>query len=109
LGNFLEALAIARSLRDTAAIAISENDVGVVYWQMGDYSAALGHLEASLAAKQARGDADVASTLTNIGGLYGELGDNVRAIEILERALALHRGGGAPLAVGGALEELALR
>lgn len=108
LGRFLEALAIARSVRDTGAIAISENDVGVAYWQMGDYSAALGHLQASLAAKQERGDRDVASTLANIGGLYAELGDSRRAIDMLERALALHRASGSQLLIGGALEELAL-
>ncbi len=108
LGRFLEALAIARSVRDSAAIAISENDVGVAYWQMGDYSAALGHLQASLAAKQERGDRDIASTLANIGGLYGELGDSRRAIDMLERALALHRAGGSQPLIGGALEELAL-
>lgn len=108
LGRFLEALAIARSVRDSGAIAISENDVGVAYWQMGDYSAALGHLQASLAAKQDRGDRDIASTLANIGGLYGELGDSRRAIDMLERALALHRATGAQLLIGGALEELAL-
>lgn len=108
LGRFLEALAIARSLRDAAAIAISENDVGVAYWQMGDYSSALGHLQASLAAKQERGDRDIASTLANIGGLYAELGDSRRAIDMLERALALHRGSGSQLLIGGALEELAL-
>ena len=109
LESFLEALNAARAQEDVAATAISENDVGVVYWQMGDYSAALGHLEASLAAKQALGDADVASTLTNIGGLYGELGDHARAIEILQRALQLHRERGTPQAVGDVLEELALR
>ncbi len=108
LGRFLEALAIARSVRDTGAIAISENDVGVAYWQMGDYSAALGHLQASLAAKQERGDRDIASTLANIGGLYAELGDSRRAIDMLERALALHRASGSQLLIGGALEELAL-
>lgn len=108
LGRFLEALAIARSVRDSGSIAISENDVGVAYWQMGDYSAALGHLQASLAAKQERGDRDIASTLANIGGLYGELGDSRRAIDMLERALALHRASGSQLLIGGALEELAL-
>lgn len=108
LGRFLEALAIARSVRDSGAIAISENDVGVAYWQMGDYSAALGHLQASLAAKQERGDRDIASTLANIGGLYAELGDSRRAIDMLERALALHRATGSQLLIGGALEELAL-
>lgn len=108
LGSFLEALAIARSLRDTGAIAISENDVGVAYWQMGDYGAALGHLQASLAAKQEEGDRDIASTLANIGGLYGELGDTRRAIDMLERALSLHRASGSPQLIGGALEELAL-
>ncbi len=108
LGSFLEALAIARSLRDVSAIAISENDVGVAYWQMGDYGAALGHLQASLAAKQEQGDRDIASTLANIGGLYGELGDTRRAIDMLERALSLHRASGSPQLIGGALEELAL-
>ncbi|MFN7783896.1 MAG: tetratricopeptide repeat protein [Lysobacterales bacterium] len=108
LGSFLEALAIARSLRDVSAIAISENDVGVAYWQMGDYGAALGHLQASLAAKQQQGDRDIASTLANIGGLYGELGDTRRAIDMLERALSLHRASGSPQLIGGALEELAL-
>ncbi|SDE13102.1 PAS fold-containing protein [Aquimonas voraii] len=108
LGSFLEALAIARSLRDTAAIAVSENDVGVVYWQMGDYGAALGHLQSSLEAKQELGDRDIASTLSNIGGLYGELGDTRRAIDMLERALAMHRDSGSPQLIGGTLEELAL-
>lgn len=108
LGRFLEALAIARSVGDVQAIAISENDVGVVYWQMGDYGAALGHLQASLAAKEANNDRDLGSTLANIGGLYAELGDNVRAADILRRALELHQAAGSPVAVGTTLEELAM-
>lgn len=108
LGRFLEALAIARSVGDVQAIAISENDVGVVYWQMGDYGAALGHLQASLAAKEANNDRDLGSTLVNIGGLYTELGDNVRAADILRRALQLHQEAGSPVAIGSTLEELAM-
>jgi two-component system sensor histidine kinase ChiS len=108
LGRFLEALAIARSVADVKAIAISENDVGVVYWQMGDYGAALGHLQASLAAKEANNDRDLGSTLANIGGLYTELGDNERAADILRRALQLHQAEGSPVAIGTTLEELAM-
>jgi hypothetical protein len=108
LGRFLEALAIARSLEQAQAIAISENDVGVVHWHLGDYAAALGHLQASLAAKQAMGDSDVASTLTNIGSLYRELGDYDRAASMLERALELQRSAGNELAVAHTVEELAL-
>jgi two-component system, sensor histidine kinase ChiS len=109
LGRFLEALAAARAVEDRSAIAVSENDVGVVYRHLGDYPAALGHLQASLAAKEALGEGSLAFTLGNIGSLYRVLGDYARARGFLERALAEQEASG----VGGAalahsVEEMAL-
>jgi two-component system sensor histidine kinase ChiS len=109
LGRFLEALAAARAAEDRAAIAVSENDVGVVYRHLGDYPSALSHLQASLAAKEAIGESNLAATLANIGSLYRVLGDNARARGFLDRALAAQQAAGeSGAALAHTIEELAL-
>jgi two-component system, sensor histidine kinase ChiS len=107
LRHFLEALAAARASGDRGAIAISENDLGVVYRHLGDYPAALAHFEASLRLKEALGESDLGSTLANVGSLQRELGETARAREFLQRALEQHRSAGKPLLEAQTLEELA--
>lgn len=107
LSRFLEAQATARAARDPAAIAVSDNDLGVVYRHLGDYPSSLQHFQASLEAKERLGERDLGSSLANVGSLYLELGDAGRARHYLERALAAHRESGRPLPEMQTVEELA--
>lgn len=107
LARFLEALAASRAAADAAAIAVSENDLGVVYRHLGDYPAALEHFRASLQAKEALGEVDLGTSLANVGGLYLKLGDLPRAREYLQAALEAHQRNGRSLLQVQTLEELA--
>jgi two-component system, sensor histidine kinase ChiS len=107
LGRFLEALAAARAAGDAVAVAVSDNDLGVVYRHLGDLPSALEHFRASLEAKESLGDADVGSSLANVGSLYRSLGDRARAREFLQRALQEHAQRDRALAQAHTIEELA--
>lgn len=107
LGHFLEALAIARAADDSSALAVSENDLGVIYRHMGNHPAALGHFEASLTLGEARGDTQLGALYANIGSLYLELGDLERADSYLQRALEEHRRNDRAQLLHHTLEELA--
>ncbi|WP_395789808.1 tetratricopeptide repeat protein [Aquimonas sp.] len=107
LGYFLEALAIARGADDSRALAVSENDLGVIYRHMGNHPAALGHFEASLTLGEARGDTQLGALYANIGSLYLELGDLERADSYLQRALKEHRRNDRAQLLHHTLEELA--
>lgn len=107
LARFLEAQAIARALDERWALAISENDLGVIYRRLGSYPAALEHFEASLHLHEANGENDLGALSANIGKLYLELGDHARAETYLQRALASHREHDRTLLEHQTLEELA--
>lgn len=106
LARFLEALAIARSSGDRGASAISENDLGVTYRHLGNYTQALGHFEASLGLRETLGHNDLGALMANIGTLYLELGDLDRSESYLTRALDDHRSGGRALPAHRTLEDL---
>lgn len=106
LARFLEALAIARSSGDKGAWAISENDLGVTYRHLGNYTQALGHFEASLGLREALDHDDLGALMANIGTLYLELGDLERSESYLTRALNDHRAGGRSLPAHRTLEDL---
>ncbi|MBB5206493.1 tetratricopeptide repeat protein [Chiayiivirga flava] len=108
LGEFLEALSAAAAGEGTAALAISHNDLGVVYQKLGDYAEALDQLQRSLDLKGERDEAELAVTVANIGGLYRRLGDTGQAERFLRRALAAQQDAGQAVPAARTREELGL-
>ncbi len=107
LSRFLEALAAARASDDTQAIAISENDLGVIHRHLGNHAVALGHLQSSLQLRSVHAESGHGALLANIGSLYLELGDLAAARRDLERALDDHRDNGREMQAQQTIEELA--
>ena len=73
-------------------VAISYNNIGLVYDDLGDYVRALEYHQQSLAIKiQLYGDShpDVAISYNNIGLVYDDLGDYARALEYHQQSLAI--------------------
>ncbi len=95
LGRSLEAVdflkelvGIYDSLRDVESVALVRNDLGVLYYTLGDYNQARYAFESVLKHWRKTGDlARQASVLNNLGVLYHELGDYAHAINLLEQAL----------------------
>ena len=108
LAAFLEALDSARRQENQRAEAISENDLGIVYRQLGEDREALTHWLASLALKRSSGDTDLAATFANLGNLYRDLGDRRQARSFLEQAVQGYRELQRPLQVAHSQEALAL-
>ncbi len=82
----LQALKIARDLGDRRAEALTHNDLGLVYGNVGDFEGALEHLLAGLRILREEGTPKLASLLNNIGNVYLELGDDREALQFFESA-----------------------
>jgi len=108
LSDLLHALALATAAEDPTAQAVSHNDLGVVYGQLGDFKAALKHYQLSLRARQHLPERDQAATLANIGSLYRQLDDPEQAERYLRRALSAQREADQRIPAARTTEELAL-
>jgi two-component system, sensor histidine kinase ChiS len=106
LSYFLQALAAARTRNDQRAIAVSENDLGVVYRHLGEDQQALAYWLSSLEHKRLGGESDLAATEDNIGNLYRDLKEPELARSYLEQALAGHRSEGRVLLAAHTIEDL---
>jgi diguanylate cyclase (GGDEF)-like protein len=93
LTNHLEALKVREQLGDRAAVALSLNNIGIVYERLGEYDRALEYYNRALAIRQALGGQPnrIAAILNNIGDVHLERGDSERALQFHQRALALRR------------------
>lgn len=90
------ALEMTRERGDRVAEATTLNTLGVFYWSVGDYPAALEHCGWSLELHKAAGNAVGASTaLTNMGVVYLEDGRLLESARAFDAALELGRGAGA--------------
>jgi len=86
------ALNAARSIRDTAGEAGALAQLGIVYWQMGEYPGALDHLDRALALFHEIGDrVGEARTVGNLGVVSQQMGRHEPAMRHHERALAVFR------------------
>ncbi|MER5220766.1 AfsR/SARP family transcriptional regulator [Streptomyces flaveus] len=86
------ALNAAKSVGDTAGEAGALAQLGIVYWQMGEYPVALDHLDRALALFREVGDrVGEARAVGNLGVVSQQMGRHEQAIRHHERALALFR------------------
>lgn len=106
LSNFLKALAAATASQEDHAIAVSHNDLGVIYQQLGDLPSALNHLQLSLERKRDLAEPRMAPTLSNIGSLYRQLGDHPQSERFLQRALRAQEDAGQTIPAARTREEL---
>jgi diguanylate cyclase (GGDEF)-like protein len=80
----VEALRVREALADDNAIALSLNNIGIVYDRLGEHTRALEYFQRSLALRTKAGAVNrSAGTLANIGDLYLEIGN-------LDEAFAYH-------------------
>jgi tetratricopeptide (TPR) repeat protein len=86
-----EALQVATNIQAPARVATSENDLGAVYMEMGEYIEALNHFRRALGIlESSEKHYSRGLTLANIAQTYRELDDPANAIEYLERAADAH-------------------
>jgi tetratricopeptide (TPR) repeat protein len=85
-----EALVIYRKLRVPRQEARALNNMGIVFWALGEFEEALAHYKRALKIDQDLGDrAQIALKLANLGEVYVGLGDPDRAEQYLDKALAI--------------------
>jgi CHAT domain-containing protein/tetratricopeptide (TPR) repeat protein len=100
IAKFEEALKLYREAGDRGGEAVTLNNIGKVYSDLGEKQKALEYYSQSLPLSRAVGDPSLeAITLTNIGLVYSDLGEKKKALEYYIQALPLSR------AVGNRLEE----
>ncbi|MEQ1892513.1 MAG: tetratricopeptide repeat protein [Planctomycetota bacterium] len=95
LERYLEALAMGQEMGDELAVARSQNNVGLVYWDLLRYEEALASLHEALAVHERLGPrSNLANTLNNVGLILIELERPAEAVPYLERALVLDEQAG---------------
>lgn len=93
-GLLEEAVAIGRRGPQDEALAQSLNDMGVLWREKGDFSAAAQMLEQALGMRRrllGREHKDVAVTLVELGRVYSDRGNNERAEPLFREALQIRR------------------
>jgi CHAT domain-containing protein/tetratricopeptide (TPR) repeat protein len=90
--KYEEALSLWRAIGDRRSEAITLNNIGLVYYSLGDNQKALGFHTKALPLRRAVGDRNgEATTLNNIGLVHYSLGDNRKALDFFTLALPLLR------------------
>jgi len=86
-----DALEKAEKLNIPHEIAQNLGNVGVVYWQMGNFSMAIDfHLEASKISQQIGDSIGIARSLNNLGIIYNDQGFYSKALDYFFQALSLY-------------------
>lgn len=95
MGRYSDALALgmqaqvlAETIGDAQGLGRTLNNIGIVYWYLGDHESALDTWVRALAIREEAGDMlGVAGSLNNIGLVYADLGEYESAVHHFERAL----------------------
>jgi CHAT domain-containing protein/Tfp pilus assembly protein PilF len=92
IAKFEEALKLYREAGDRTQEAVTLNNIGLVYSNLGEKQKALEYLGQSLPVSRAVGDrSQEAITLSNIGSIYDYLGEKQKALEYYNQSLPLSR------------------
>ena len=95
IAKYEEALKLYREAGDRRKEALTLNNIGAVYSDLGETQKALENYSQSLPLSRAAGDRSMeASTLTNIGKVYSDLGEKQKALENYSQSLPLSRAAG---------------
>ena len=93
--KYHEALELYRRASDRNGEAQTLNNIGVVYWSLGEMQKALEKYNEALPLRRAIGDrSGEAETLNNIGAVYWSLGEMRKALEKYNEALPIRRAVG---------------
>ncbi|MEX2272184.1 MAG: tetratricopeptide repeat-containing diguanylate cyclase [Vicinamibacterales bacterium] len=88
----VEALRVRESLSDANAVALSLNNIGIVYARLREHERALQYFGRSLELRRASGGVNrSAGTLSNIGDVYLELGELDKALSHHQQSLEIRR------------------
>jgi CHAT domain-containing protein/tetratricopeptide (TPR) repeat protein len=95
IAKYEEALSLYRSVGDKAREAVTLNNIGGVYSDLGQKQKALDYYNQSLPLRRAVGEkAGEARTLNNIGGVYSDLGQKQKALDYYNQSLPLFQAVG---------------
>ncbi len=95
IAKYEEALSLYRSVGDKAREAVTLNNIGGVYSDLGQKQKALDYYNQSLPLRRAVGDkAGEARTLNNIGLVYDDLGQKQKALDYYNQSLPLFQAVG---------------
>ncbi len=109
MDHYMAALQIFRNLRDLRGEASVLNDIGVVYYRLGEYEKALEHYLGCFRLQEKLGDKKLQShSLNNIGNIYYSQGDFVRALRYYEQSLAIDEECGTQTDIAAALNNVGL-
>ena len=87
-----QALALSLRLNYEKGEGPAHNNMGIIFWQKGEYPKALKHFHEAEASFEKLGNKRMASTvLNNIGGVYWNQQDLDRALEYFKQSLALKK------------------
>ncbi|MEG4119422.1 tetratricopeptide repeat protein [Microcoleus sp. N9_B4] len=90
--KYEEALKLYREAGDREKEAVTLNNIGGVYSDLGEQQKALDYYNQSLPLNRAIGDRSVeAITLNNIGKVYSDLGEQQKALDYYNQSLTLKR------------------
>jgi tetratricopeptide (TPR) repeat protein len=85
-------LVSSRILADPREEARFLDDIGSIYWAIGEKGKALEYFEQALPLQRAVGDKrGEAATITNMGSVYDDLGEKGKALEYYQQALPIRR------------------
>ncbi len=91
LNSGQEALAIAESMGDESKTADALSNIGVIHWQMGNFSMALDyHLEALSIYETTGNETGIARSTTNIGIIFSDQSHYEKALEYFFRSLLVY-------------------
>ena len=95
IAKYEEALKLYREAGNRRGEAVTLNNIGHVYSQLGEKQKALEYFSQSLPLARVVGDRrSEAVTLNNIGVVYSQLGEKQKALEYYSQSLPLHRAVG---------------
>jgi CHAT domain-containing protein len=92
IDKYREALPLLRKLEDRQREAATLNQVGLIYWQLGELQKALDYFNLALPLSRSTGNRQQeGSVLANIGTIHWQRGDSQNAFDYYNQALVLKR------------------
>ena len=86
------ALRMKEELGDRGEIGNTQNQLGLIYWELADYPAAVQHLEQAIEIASSVNDKELeGAALNNLGLVFDERGDYRQSLQQYQRALELNR------------------
>ena len=90
----MEALELARDCGDASLLALTHNDLGLIYGNLSDFEGALEHLLEGLRILRENSPSRLGTLLNNIGNVYLELDDHAEALTFFRSAAEAIRAEG---------------